>query len=89
MEMIEKRISDDSVLRLIRKWIQVGVIEEGRLLMSETGTGQGQPISPLLANAYLHYVLDEWFEEVVKPRLKGRSSSFGRPPAPSDRRHFR
>jgi RNA-directed DNA polymerase len=51
IEMIEKRISDDSgVLRLIRKWIQVGVIEEGRLLMSETGTGQGQPISPILAN---------------------------------------
>jgi RNA-directed DNA polymerase len=73
MEMIEKRVSDDSVLRLIRKWIQVGVIEEGRLLMSETGTGQGQPISPLLANAYLHYVLDEWFEEVVKPRLKGEA----------------
>jgi len=41
------------VLRLIRKWIQVGVIEEGRLLMSETGTGQGQPISPILANIYL------------------------------------
>src|SRR6266404_1846706 len=73
IEMIEKRISDDSVLRLIRKWIQVGVIEEGRLLMSETGTGQGQPISPLLANAYLHYVLDEWFEEVVQPRLKGEA----------------
>ena len=73
IEMIEKRISDDSVLRLIRKWIQAGVIEEGRLLMSETGTGQGQPISPLLANAYLHYVLDEWFEEVVKPRLKGEA----------------
>src|SRR5882762_7470146 len=53
IEMIEKRISDDSVLRLIRKWIQVGVIEEGRLLMSETGTGQGQPISPILANIYL------------------------------------
>jgi len=48
--MIEKRISDDSVLRLIRKWIQAGVIEEGTLLMSETGTGQGQPISPILAN---------------------------------------
>src|ERR1700680_1371594 len=73
MEMIEKRVSDDSVLRLIRKWIQVGVIEEGRLLMSETGTGQGQPISPLLANAYLHYVLDEWLEEVVKPRWKGEA----------------
>src|SRR6266550_8672561 len=71
MEMIEKRISDGSVLRLIRKWIQTGVIEEGRLLVSETGTGQGQTISPLLANIYLHYVLDEWFEHEVKPRLKG------------------
>src|SRR5437667_3554637 len=73
MEMIEKRVNDGSVLRLIWKWIKVGVIEEGRLLMSETGTGQGQPISPLLANIFLHYVLDEWFEEVVKPRLKGEA----------------
>jgi group II intron reverse transcriptase/maturase len=71
MEMIEKRVRDGSVLRLIRKWIQVGVIEEGRLLVSETGTGQGQTISPLLANIYLHYVLDEWFENEVKPRLRG------------------
>jgi RNA-directed DNA polymerase len=73
IEMIEKRVSDGSVLRLIRKWIQVGVIDEGRLLMSETGTGQGQTISPLLAKIYLHYILDEWFEEVVKPRLKGEA----------------
>src|ERR1700738_1635451 len=73
MEMIEKRVSDGSVLRLIRKWIQVGVIDEGRLLVSETGTGQGQTISPLLANIYLHYILDEWFEEVVKPRLQGEA----------------
>jgi RNA-directed DNA polymerase len=73
MEMVEKRISDGSVLQLIRKWIKVGVIEEGRLLVSETGTGQGQTISPLLANIYLHYVLDEWFEEVVKPRLRGEA----------------
>jgi RNA-directed DNA polymerase len=71
MEMIEKRVRDRSVLRLIRKWIQVGVMEEGRLLVSETGTGQGQTISPLLANIYLHYVLDEWFENEVKPRLRG------------------
>src|SRR6202043_2821285 len=71
MEFIEKRVRDGSVLRLIRKWIQVGVIEEGRLLVSETGTGQGQTISPLLANIYLHYVLDEWFENEVKPRLRG------------------
>jgi len=73
MEMIEKRVRDGSVLCLIRKWIQVGVIEEGRLLLSETGTGQGQTISPLLANIYLHHVLDEWFENEVKPRLRGEA----------------
>jgi group II intron reverse transcriptase/maturase len=73
VEMIERRVIDGSVLRLIQKWISVGAIENGRLLVSETGTGQGQPISPLLANVYLHYVLDMWFEEVVKPRLKGEA----------------
>lgn len=73
MEMIEKRVYDGTILRLIGKWINVGVIEDGRLLVSETGTGQGQVISPLLANIYLHYVLDEWFEEVVKPRLRGEA----------------
>jgi RNA-directed DNA polymerase len=73
IEMIKKRVSDGSVLRLIWKWIKVGVIEEGRLLTSKTGTGQGQTISPLLANVYLHHALDEWFEKVVKPRLKGKA----------------
>ncbi len=73
VEMIEKRVSDGGILRLIGKWINVGVIEEGRLLVAETGVGQGQVISPLLANIYLHYVLDEWFETVVKPRLKGEA----------------
>jgi group II intron reverse transcriptase/maturase len=73
IEMVEKRVSDGSVLRLIQKWVKVGVIEDGKLLMSETGTGQGQPISPLLANIYLHHALDVWFEEVVKPRLKGEA----------------
>lgn len=73
MEMIEKRISDASILRLLRKWINIGVVDEGRLLMSETGTGQGQIISPLLANVYLHFVLDRWFETEVKPRLKGQA----------------
>lgn len=73
VEMIEKRVTDGSVLRLIGKWIKVGVIEDGRLLVSETGTGQGQPISPLLANVYLHYALDEWFENEVKPRLRGEA----------------
>ncbi|HEY6848531.1 MAG TPA: reverse transcriptase domain-containing protein [Terracidiphilus sp.] len=73
VEMIEKRVTDGSVLRLIGKWIKVGVIEDGRLLVSETGTGQGQPISLLLANIFLHYILDEWFENEVKPRLKGEA----------------
>jgi Reverse transcriptase (RNA-dependent DNA polymerase) len=72
MEMIEGRISDASILRLIRKCISVGVIDDGRLLQSETGTGQGQIISPLLANVYLHFVLDMWIEHEVKPRLRGK-----------------
>ena len=73
VEMIEKRVNDGNILRLIGKWINVGVIDDGRLLTSETGVGQGQVISPLLANIYLHYVLDEWFEREVKPRLKGEA----------------
>src|SRR5262249_54209923 len=48
------------------------VIDAGRLLVSETGTGQGQIVSPLLANVYLHFVLDEWIERDVKPRLRGK-----------------
>jgi RNA-directed DNA polymerase len=75
MEMIEQRVSDASILRLIGKWINIGVVDDGRLLMSETGIGQGQIISPLLANIYLHHVLDVWFEEQVKPRLKGKASA--------------
>jgi hypothetical protein len=69
MEMIERRTSDPSVL--IRKWINIGD-DDGRLLVSETGTGQGQIISPLLANVYLHFVLDEWIERDVKPRLRSK-----------------
>lgn len=73
MELIERRVKDGSIQRLIGKWINVGVIDEGRLLTSKTGTGQGQIISPLLANIYLHYVLDEWFGKEVKPRLRGEA----------------
>jgi group II intron reverse transcriptase/maturase len=73
MEMIGRRIGDGSILRLIGKWLNVGVVDHGRLLVTETGTGQGQVISPLLANIYLHYVLDEWFEKEVKPRLHGEA----------------
>jgi len=74
MAFVERRIGDSSILRLIRKWLHVGVVEDGRPLVAETGTGQGQVISPVLANIYLHYVLDEWFEHEVKPRLRGRAA---------------
>jgi RNA-directed DNA polymerase len=74
MALVERRIGDGSILRLIQKWIHVGVIENGRLLVTETGTGQGQVISPLLANIYLHDVLDEWFEHEVKPRWRGQAA---------------
>jgi len=73
VELIERRVRDGSILRLLQKWIHIGVIDEGRLLVTKTGVGQGQTISPLLANIYLHYVLDEWFEQEVKPRLRGRA----------------
>src|SRR5437667_12315293 len=72
VEMMGRRVTDGSMLRLIGKWIR-GAIDGGKLIVSETGTGQGQPISPLLANIYLHQVLDEWFEKTVKPRLKGEA----------------
>jgi group II intron reverse transcriptase/maturase len=73
VEMIERRVSDGSILKLIGKWINVGVIDDGRLLVTENGVGQGQVISPFLANVFLHHVLDKWFEEEVKPRLKGEA----------------
>ena len=59
------------ITRLIGKWLNAGVMESGVLTHPEAGTPQGGVISPLLANIYLHEVLDAWFEREVKPRLKG------------------
>jgi group II intron reverse transcriptase/maturase len=72
-QLLQQRVRDGVVLRLIGKWLKAGVLEGGELTYPEAGTPQGGVISPLLANVYLHYVLDVWFEEVVKPRLKGRA----------------
>ena len=72
-EFLQRRLRDGVLLRLIGKWLNAGVLEDGAITTPETGTPQGGVISPLLANIYLHYVLDEWFEQVVKPRLKGRA----------------
>ena len=66
MEMLKKKIDDKPFLGLIGKWLKAGVLEEGRVIDPITGTPQGGIVSPILANIYLHYVLDEWFEEVVK-----------------------
>lgn len=72
-ELLRKRVNDGIVIRLIGKWLNAGVLEEGRLYRSEAGTPQGGVISPLLSNVYLHEVLDVWFEDVVRPRLHGRA----------------
>lgn len=71
--LLQKRVRDGVLLRLIDKWLSAGVLEDGELTYPEAGTPQGGVISPLLANVYLHYVLDGWFAEVVKPCLKGRA----------------
>jgi RNA-directed DNA polymerase len=72
-DLLQLRVRDGVLLRLIGKWLNAGVLEEGSILHPETGTPQGGVISPLLANVYLHYVLDVWFEQEVKPRLKGHA----------------
>jgi group II intron reverse transcriptase/maturase len=68
---ISRRIRDGVVRRLIGKWLNAGVMEDGNISYPESGSPQGGCISPILANVYLHYVLDVWFEEVVKPQLPG------------------
>jgi group II intron reverse transcriptase/maturase len=62
VKIIEHRIGDRRVVRLIQKWLRAGVLEEGKLTVSEEGTPQGGNVSPLLANVYLHYVLDQWIQ---------------------------
>jgi group II intron reverse transcriptase/maturase len=72
-ELLRQRLRDGVLLRLIGKWLNAGVLEEGYLAYPEAGTPQGGVISPLLANIYLHYVLDVWWEQEVKPRLQGHA----------------
>ena len=68
---LRHRIADERVLRLIGKWLAAGVIEDGKLSESEQGTPQGAPVSPLLANVYLHHVLDLWAEWWRKHHARG------------------
>lgn len=71
LEILRRRVRDGVLLRLVSKWLHAGVLENGELSHPEAGTPQGGVISPLLANVYLHEVLDSWFERDVKPRLRG------------------
>jgi len=72
-EILERRVRDGVILRLIGKWLNAGVLEGAELSRPEAGTPQGGVISPLLANIYLHEVIDDWFVREVRPRLKGRA----------------
>ena len=71
MKFVEHRIGDKRVLRLIRKWLSAGVVEAGQWTASEVGTPQGATVSPLLANIYLHYVLDLWVQQWRKRAARG------------------
>lgn len=69
-EFLQLRVNDGVINRLIGKWLKAGIWDKGQVAFPDEGTPQGGVISPLLANVYLHYVLDEWFYNEVKPRLK-------------------
>ena len=73
-DIFRKRVRDGVLVRLIGKWLNAGVMEDDLITYQDTGVPQGGVISPILSNIYLHEVLDGWFEQVVKPRLKGKAS---------------
>jgi RNA-directed DNA polymerase len=74
IECLKQRITDSSFLRLVERILKAGVVVEGELEKTEVGTPQGGVISPILSNIFLHYVLDVWFEDQVKPTLQGYAS---------------
>jgi group II intron reverse transcriptase/maturase len=71
--LLDQRVRDGVLRRVINKWLKAGVLENGSLSYPDTGTPQGGVVSPLLANVYLHEVLDKWFAWDVKPRLRGHA----------------
>jgi RNA-directed DNA polymerase len=73
LRFVEHRVGDPRLINLIRRWLKAGVLEDGAVHPSEAGTPQGGSISVLLSNLYLHYVLDLWFERVVRCRLRGEA----------------
>lgn len=73
MELIKKRMSDKKFLRYVVRFLKSGYLESGTLKESKRGTPQGGNLSPMLANIFLHYVLDEWYVKELRPKLKGQS----------------
>ncbi len=71
IRMLEQRIQDGAFIRLIKKWLKAGILDKSEVKHPITGTPQGGIISPILANIYLHYVIDLWMEKVIKPRNTG------------------
>lgn len=75
VKMLLRRIDDRPFMRLVQKWLKAGVLDtSGQVVNPATGTPQGGIVSPILANVYLHFALDLWFEKVVKPRCRGAAS---------------
>ncbi len=72
--ILDQRVTDGVIRRMINKWLKAGVLEEGHLHFATEGTPQGGVISPMLSNIFLHHVLDQWFEDEVKPRLNGNAT---------------
>jgi RNA-directed DNA polymerase len=71
-DLLHRRVHDGGLDRLLGKWFNVGILDRGQVFYTDLGTPQGGVISPIIANIYLHYVLDDWFVQEVQPRLTGR-----------------
>jgi group II intron reverse transcriptase/maturase len=72
-DLLKRRVRDGVIVRLVGKWLNAGVMEKGVHTIPETGAPQGGVLSPLISNVFLHYVLDQWFDQAVRPRLKGEA----------------
>ncbi len=77
MAFIRIRIKDTALLHLIGKFLKAGYVDDGLLVKPDSGTPQGSILSPMLANIFLHYILDQWFETTVKSHVVYRSGSSG------------
>ena len=71
VRFLEHRVGDKRIIRLVRKWLRAGILEDGIVTVDDRGTGQGSVISPLLANIYLHYCLDLWADRWRRREAQG------------------